>query len=351
MKFEVLARDLQNELKKHTMVAAKRDRMEILNYVVISTEGDKISLTSTNLDVELNSTLNATVDKPGRIALPAYYVYESMKHIPKNALVEFQIYGDEMRIKSDALTTSSLCLDADDFPFMTQIVDETEFALNSKVLVNAIKACKNFMADSKDKLFNNVLVGCENQNLFLIASDRAVFSQFEIPINSPEFQQILIPEKTIKLLDKTLTSGDFNVKMKVSETKTEFSFLDTKITSKTVDMNYPRYRHITDLPITNKVTVETRKLLAWLSVLPIEKSIGRSNIVVENNKFSTYYGNAHTCLRCNYDKEPINIHVDIHRLIKVLKQLSDEYVCIKIQAKTSILIEGENFKYVIGLMR
>ena len=71
MKFQIQREDLLIPLQKIIGAVEKRQTMPDLSNILIKAYDDKISLTATDLEIELVTTLNIIADETGETTLPA----------------------------------------------------------------------------------------------------------------------------------------------------------------------------------------------------------------------------------------------------------------------------------------
>ena len=92
MQFSVARESLLKPLQMISGVVERRQTLPILSNVLMSLEDSELSLTGTDLEVELAGKIK--VDKAnadGEITVPARKLFDICKSLPDNSLIEFII--------------------------------------------------------------------------------------------------------------------------------------------------------------------------------------------------------------------------------------------------------------------
>ena len=90
MKLKISRDDLFNALQQIIGAVEKRQTMPALSNVLLRADKDHLSLTSTDLEIELVSQLNMIVDEPGEITVPARKLLDICKALPSDSEVNIK---------------------------------------------------------------------------------------------------------------------------------------------------------------------------------------------------------------------------------------------------------------------
>ena len=115
---EKLAKALNHVSK---VAAGSRATLPILNNVLIRVDENKVSLTTTNLDMAVVSFLPAAGCKNGVVTVPARLIAEFVSNLPRGEIVEITAEGEKVEIKAGGYTSSINGAPADDFPELPEI--------------------------------------------------------------------------------------------------------------------------------------------------------------------------------------------------------------------------------------
>ncbi|MDQ1362270.1 MAG: polymerase subunit beta, partial [Pseudomonadota bacterium] len=82
MKFSISREDLLSPLQQVIGAIEKRQTMPSLSNVLVRTNDNTLSLTATDLEIELVSRVQLMVDQPGEITIPAKKFLDICKALP-----------------------------------------------------------------------------------------------------------------------------------------------------------------------------------------------------------------------------------------------------------------------------
>ena len=81
-------------------VVERRQTMPVLANVLLSVEGGRLSITATDLEVELVSGTDVSVLQPGDITVPGRKLLEILRALPERSSVSLAGEGEKMVIKA-----------------------------------------------------------------------------------------------------------------------------------------------------------------------------------------------------------------------------------------------------------
>jgi len=151
MKFSVSASDLQKKLSLANGVVGANTVLPILEDYLFDLQGDMLTITASNLETTIITTLQVTGEEDGRIAITAKILLDTLKALPEQP-VTFDV--DE-GVKSVTITSAygkyKLAGDnPEDFPDLPALDDSQSIQLNSGLISNAL--AKTLFATSNDEL-------------------------------------------------------------------------------------------------------------------------------------------------------------------------------------------------------
>ena len=130
MKFQIEKESLLIPLQQIIGAVEKRQTMPALSNVLIRATENQLSLTATDLEIELISRINMVVDEQGEITVPARKLLEICKSLPNEAMINFAISDNRAVIKSGRSRFTLATLPANDFPALDVI--ELQKRLNTR---------------------------------------------------------------------------------------------------------------------------------------------------------------------------------------------------------------------------
>ena len=158
MKFQIEKETLLNPLKQIIGAVEKRQTMPALSNVLIRTSENSLSLTATDLEIELVSQIGIIVDEPGEITVPARKLLDICKSLPNEASIKFSVNETKALVQSGRSRFSLATLPAKDFPALDSIHSIYEFQIPQKTLRDIIDKTAFAMAQQDVRYYLNGLM-------------------------------------------------------------------------------------------------------------------------------------------------------------------------------------------------
>src|SRR4051812_45888976 len=116
MHFSITRKNLLNLLQLVIGVVERRQTMPILANALLEVTADNISLTATDLEVQLSGTSVAEeVKTPGKAAIPARKLLEIVRALPDSPPISLAVEGAKLIVKCGKSRFSLAILPATDF--------------------------------------------------------------------------------------------------------------------------------------------------------------------------------------------------------------------------------------------
>ena len=99
MKLEAKREQLLKPLQHVIGAVERRQTLPILTNVLVSARERKLTLTTTDLEVELSAHTELQIDTPGEITLPARKLHDILRALPEDAAVTLAVDGDKTTVR------------------------------------------------------------------------------------------------------------------------------------------------------------------------------------------------------------------------------------------------------------
>lgn len=292
MKFVILNKLLIKALNHVQSVVERRNAIPILANVKIEVSKDGITLTTTDMDISIKDTVDATVTKAGSTTVPAHMLYEIIRKLPDNLEVKFNKPKDDSSNVDLTIGSSEFllpCLPIDEFPNF-EIGEYTHsFQINSEVLKVLFSKTRHAVSTEETRYYLNGVYfhAATDENgvpqLRAVATDghRLAWAQSIQPEGCQDMPGIIIPRKTVGEIVKLLEDYVGDVKISISSNKITFQVGSSILHSKLIDGKFPDYNRV--IPKGNDKSVEvSRDSLARSIDLVISVSNDRTRAVKFN---------------------------------------------------------------------
>lgn len=231
----------------------RRTTIPILSNVLLKAEDGVLSLSTTDMDLEINEAVAANVDKPGATTAPASTLFDIVKKLPEDSAVVLELdpTGNQMTVKAGRSNFRLACLPVADFPEIGQGNLPASFSIPARELRALIDRTKFAMSTEETRYYLNgiYLHAADNNGLAVlraVATDGHRLARFEMPLpeGAADMPGIIIPRKTIGELRKLVEEAGDSIKVSLSESKIRFAFDHIVLTSKLIDGTFPDYQRV-----------------------------------------------------------------------------------------------------------
>jgi len=349
-----------------TGIVERRHTLPILSNVLIKKEGEALTFTGTDLEIQITSQ-QAEGFSGGEFAITvaAKKISDILRAIPDKVVVTLEEADGRLTVKAGKSRFQLQTLPAADFP---QLAVDTNLRATLKMPQGQLKALLSrvqyAMAHQDIRYYlNGLLLVTEGNLLKLVATDghRLAFASAELS-SSFEKNEVILPRKTILELYKALADNDEEVAIDIAGNQVKFSFGSVVIHTKVVDGKFPDYNRVIPVGNDKLLIIERQTLLAAMqraAILSNEKFRGVRLVLTEgllkiicNN---TEQEEAQEELEVSYNNTPIDIGFNIQYLLDVLTNIQLEALHISFgEAGSSALVtipDNEHFKYIVMPMR
>lgn len=374
MDFRVNSTDLVKALSHIHGIVEVRHTLPILSNIIILAEENRLSFSSTNLDIFCSDSISAQINKNGSTSVSASTFYEIVKRLPAGSDIQITLSEEDstLIIKCGRSKFNLTTISPEDFPKISTDDLSTKFVLSATELKRMIDKTKFAISNEETRYYLNGIFFHRTQKnsidiLRAVATDGHRLAQYDIPLpqGANDMNGIIIPKKTILELRRVLddASGDINIEL--NENKVRFSFNDIQITSKVIDGTFPDYTKV--IPSSNdKIIItkndELKKSIERVSAVAINEEVKSKAIKIffESNKLllnvdSTSRGSAVEEIDISYEQDKVEIGFNSRYLIDICNEIDGEKITLKLLDSTSpaiILDESdENLFFVLMPMR
>lgn len=359
MQFSVLRESFLKALQRVAGAVGRRPNMPILSNVLIGVKNQLLSLTGTDLELELSARVPLCAPSVGgEITLPAKKLLDVCKAFPEGAILDFKVMThkatDHPKVKINAGKSCFTIagLSSEGFPKVEDGPGILEFSLNSQEIRSLLDGTSFAMAQQDVRYYlNGLLLDIQRDRLRAVAADGHRLATYSlVPIHPIELefaQAIIIPRKAIMEIQRLFSDGNEAVGIKMSThhlraITTEFSFC-----TKLVDGKFPDYRKVLPSPTCSEALIERalfKQCLQRVAVLLSDKHRGAC-LRFETNLIKIFAMNADKDqveeeLEIQYTGPPMELGLNVGYVIDYLNVGNTPQIKMKfIDPHQSILFE------------
>ncbi|MBN4075060.1 MAG: DNA polymerase III subunit beta [SAR86 cluster bacterium] len=366
MQFEISRETLIKPLQLVTGVVERRQTLPVLSNVLLVLEGNQLSMTGTDLEVELIGRVEIeNSSQAGEVTVPARKLMDICKSLPDSATLKMELDDNKLIIRSGRSRFTLSTLPSSDFPSAEESSEALEFSISQERLKEMLDSTSFAMAQQDVRYYLNGLLFEVSPNfLRVVATDghRLAMDTEDMSISTDKSMQVIVPRKGILELARLLGEGEDNVDIAIGSNHIRAKTANFTFTSKLVDGKFPDYDRV--LPKGGDKTIiadrnELRQSLSRTAILSNEKFRGiRLTLLDDEIKIlanNPEQEEAEEIVAVEYKGDSLEIGFNVSYLIDVLTVLNTETVQIIVSdPNSSALIQGAGSSsalYVVMPMR
>ncbi|MEM5529438.1 DNA polymerase III subunit beta [Gammaproteobacteria bacterium AS21] len=366
MRFVISREALIKPLQLVAGVVERRQTLPVLSNILLVAEGDQLSMTGTDLEVELigRVTLDEAAEA-GSITVPARKLVDICKSLPDSAIIELKLEDTKVVIKAGRTRFSLTTLPATEFPNVEDCNQSYELSLSQEKLRHLIDQTGFSMAQQDVRYYlNGMMMEVSDGMLRTVATDghRLATSVTVAQTANETAEQIIVPRKGILELARLLQGGDEQLKLVVGSNHIRAHVGDFIFTSKLVDGKFPDYQRV--IPRGGDKNVlgnrqELRQVFSRIAILSNEKYRG-VRLTLTSGFLKVMANNpeqeeAEETIAIDYQGDALEIGFNVNYLIDVLSIINSDIVRFTLSdSNSSALVEGydeEGSVFVVMPMR
>ena len=347
-------------------IVERRQTLPILANVLIRKDGEQVSFTATDLEIQIQTQASIGVGADSAATtVSARKLTDILRALPE-ADVALTLTGKKLTVSSGRSRFNLQTMPAEEYPAIAAAEYSADFRLPAAKLKHLLAMVHYAMATQDIRYYlNGMLLVVDGATVRAVATDGHRLAMCEVGNDSPAGGRIeaIIPRKTIHELARLLPeSADEPVRVQMAASQVRFSFGGIDVISKLVEGKFPDYTKVIPAGNTRRFTVGRELLAAALqraAILTTDKFKGVRMVVAPGslkiNSTNSDQEDAQEELEIEFSGDALDIGFNVTYLLDVLANLRCDQVAFSLgDALGSALItvpDSEQFKYVVMPMR
>ncbi len=363
MKLTAKREDLLAPLQSVIGVVERRQTMPVLANVLLSAREKRLSMTGTDLEVELVAATQVHVEMPGDVTVPGRKFLDILRALPSGVDIALSTEGERVTVRAGRSRFTLATLPASEFPVLEEIHAQQTLTLPQGEFRRVIDKTHFSMAQQDVRYYlNGLLLETEGNTLRAVATDGHRLALCEMTLGEPSRTgQVIVPRKAVLELQRILgTEG--NIELAIGTNHVRAQIGEIRFTSKLIDGRFPEYgRVIPDNP--PKVAQADRELLRQAlqrtAILSNEKYRG-IRVAVKPDMLTLQAHNpeheeAEDQIEVSYAGDEMEIGFNVSYLLDALSAIETDQVELALtDSNSSCLIRAPGLtqaRYVVMPMR
>lgn len=247
MKFNIQRESLLQPISQVVGVVERRQTLPVLANFLIATRGSRLSITGTDMEVELVTTVEAKVDSEGEITVPARKLVDIVRMLPEGVSVQAVLDGDKLTVSSGRGRYTLATLPATEFPATDQVETLEVVKIQEATLKNLLDKTSFAMANQDVRYYlNGLLFDFHDGTLSTVATDghRLAVCDLGSDLGLTGERQLIVPRKGVLELSRMLSDDDALVELALGKNHVRLVKGSSIFTSKLIDGRFPEYKAV-----------------------------------------------------------------------------------------------------------
>lgn len=346
-------------------VVERRQTLPILSNILLRHDGKNLSLTGTDLEVEITALVPGSGDSKLEMTVPARKLYDICRALPSEADIQIGFEKEKALVKSGKSRFRLLTMPAAEFPSIETTQWDITLSVSQKQLRWLLEKTMFCMAQQDVRYYlNGLLLEVNPKHLRAVATDghRLSMAQIDASPSIKAEKQVILPRKGVQEMARFLEDSDEPVEIKIGANHLRATLKNITFTSKLIDGRFPDYNKVIPSNQSKKILVKRdvfRETLNRVAILSNEKyrgvRFGLSNDVMSITAHNPEQEEAQEEMAISYKGEEIEIGFNVNYISDAAAAIDAEEVEFGLNdSNSSCLIcapGNNNHLYVVMPMR
>ncbi len=336
MKFIVSSTYLLKQLQILVGVINNNNTHEILNNFLFELKQSQLTISASDLDTTMSSTIDVESDYDGSIAIPARLLLDTLKTFPEQPLTFIVEENNTLEISSNHGKYALAYSNSAEFPNAVNIEDASKTTIKGNILTTAIN--KTIFATGNDDLrpvMSGVFFQFSKEGIIFVATDAHKLVKYSrLDISAPETAEFIMPKKPLNLIKSILAEDEDDVLIEYNESNARFTFNNSVLICRLIDGKYPNYEAVIPKENPNKLVVNRTQFLNSVRRVSIfsNKTTHQIRLKVAGAELNIsaedvdYSNKAEERLTCDYQGDDIQIGFNSRFLTEMINNLNSDNV-------------------------
>ncbi|APY00139.1 DNA polymerase-3 subunit beta [Lacinutrix venerupis] len=332
MKFIVSSTYLLKQLQVLGGVINSSNTLPILDNFLFDIDNNSLTVSASDLETTMSSTLDIESDSKGSVAIPARLLLDTLKTFPEQPLTFTVEENNTIEISSNHGKYALAYADGAEFPKAVALEDPSSTTIAGDILATAIS--KTIFAAGNDDLrpvMSGVFFQFSTDNLTFVATDAHKLVKYtREDVSASQVAEFIMPKKPLTLLKGILATSDENVTIEYNDSNAKFTFENTVLVCRLIDGKYPNYEAVIPKENPNKLSIDRTQFLSSVKRVSIfsNKTTHQIKLKIAGAELNIsaedidYSNKAEERLTCDYQGDDMQIGFNSRFLTEMLNNLN-----------------------------
>ncbi len=336
MKFIVSSTYLLKQLQVLGGVINNSNTLPILDNFLFELDHTKLTVSASDLETTMASSLDVESDSKGSVAIPARLLLDTLKTFPEQPLTFVIEDNNTVEISSNHGKYALAYADGNEFPKAVALEDPSKTVITGDILATAIS--KTIFAAGNDDLrpvMSGVFFQFSTEGLTFVATDAHKLVKYtRDDVKASQVAEFIMPKKPLNLLKGILAASEDDVTIEYNESNAKFTFENSELICRLIDGKYPNYEAVIPKENPNKLAIDRTQFLNSVRRVSIfsNKTTHQIRLKIAGAELNIsaedidYSNKAEERLTCDYQGDDMQIGFNSRFLTEMLNNLGSDEV-------------------------
>lgn len=268
MKLEILTQKLKEALSCCERITKKSSSLPILENTLLKTEGNFLSLTTTNLETAIKYWVLAKIERQGIVCIPATFLNNLVSLIEEEKL-NLEEENKNLLLRTEIRSTQIQGQEPEDFPIIPEVLKENPLEITISQLREGLIQLVEIPSPSQVRPeIGGIYFSFKKDKLKMVSTDSFRLGEKTIPLAKEVKKEIsfILPQEAGRELLNILSQREGNLTCYFSPNQVLFELLmaetshpQVNLLSRLIEGEYPNYQEIIPKKFKTKIQLEKEK--------------------------------------------------------------------------------------------
>src|ERR671919_756941 len=294
-----------------------RSTIQLLGGILLEGRGEALGLSTTDMEISIQTSSQAEVDGEGRVVIPARIFNDIVRSLPGGSFsLEHDDSEGTVRLVSGENEYRIRVYAADDYPRLPVFPEEGTFRMSGESLVETVeKVSRSYSRDETRPVLTGILISFEESRVRMVTTDsyRLSIKETDLATTFDGSREAIIPARAMQEVSRIFSSSDEEqVEVVLSENQALFRIGDVLFGTRLIEGNFPEYKRLLPTTFEREISVSREELIETLRRVgfftqrqtpPVPVSLAFSKGAVEVTVTNGEVGEAHERLPATSEDE------------------------------------------------
>ena len=367
MKFKVDRQELHKAIGKVEGIISAREIRSVISNILVEAEGDKIVLTTTDLELGIKTSVKVEIERPGTITLPAKKLSQAIREFRGTEIIleadpDYKVTIQDPSGVSKAQITL-MGASSEEYPVIPTLPDKRYVSFPTGDSLEMIRKTSHSIAEEDARyVFNGLYIINTDNKVSFVGTDGRRLSRIErqFPETLPFTEGIILPNKAVRELHKLLDSSvEGKVAYEEKDRRIYFRLGDVDLISKLIEGQYPDYEQVIPKKLEFKLQLNRGGLensLRQVSVMAAEPSrqvrLNFTSSGINISASTPDLGEARDNIESDYKGEELTIAFNSNYVMEVIRGLPVDDIVIGFSSPSApvVILDPKDDNYISVIM-